>query len=442
MITSLPTKNRRERGQSLVETALLLPILLLIIAGLVEISNLIIIQSKVDTAARIGARFGANGGEPAGIRVAALNSVTQTLELEEGMWDMWVFEGTLNSIGTAFSVWNWEHVYGEGQTEAYAGVQEIELQQDVLENLRSQGDQNAAGVKIVGMLIHHDVETILGLENYIQGLNSVRGFAVMEVAPVMEINTLDGCDAFPLIIEYGQRSTNETEYNSIRRQDWDYPRNNNIPAFSSFVGHVDDIPLAEAIEGSLYLFRSSQSAAAGNCPPGGCNVYEIGGVNTNVDFVAWSVDPAYEPDSWNNLQEAQASLTWPGNSGSTDPAVAYIDPVIGPSSQNGMHAWDPITGAYDTVSQTKFNSNYGIIKQLFDVMIDRGRVLRFLAYDRDLPGGGWVETPRVNITDSEGAYKIRGFVLGRIVGYKLSGSDHWIMIEMLRWDDSCGQRAP
>ncbi|MCA9986585.1 MAG: pilus assembly protein, partial [Anaerolineales bacterium] len=68
-------KRRNERGQSLVETALLLPILLLIIAGLVEISNLIIAQSKTDTAARIGARFGANGGEPDGIRIAALNSL-------------------------------------------------------------------------------------------------------------------------------------------------------------------------------------------------------------------------------------------------------------------------------------------------------------------------------------------------------------------------------
>ncbi|MCA9985623.1 MAG: pilus assembly protein, partial [Anaerolineales bacterium] len=69
------TFRQRERGQSLVETALLLPILLLIIAGLVEISNLIIAQSKTDTAARIGARFGANGGEPDGIRIAALNSL-------------------------------------------------------------------------------------------------------------------------------------------------------------------------------------------------------------------------------------------------------------------------------------------------------------------------------------------------------------------------------
>ena len=446
MIKALPKRNNREWGQSLVETALLLPILLIIIAGLVEISNLIVAQNKTSTAARIGARFGANGGEPEGIRIAALNSVTQTLELNEEMWDMWVFEGTLNSLGTAFTsgTWNWEHVYGLGQTEGYSDVNEIAVQQEILTDLRSEGDQNAIGVKIVGVMIRHDVETILGLENYIQGLNSVRGFAVMEVAPVMELNQLEGCDAFPLIIEYGQRSITEDIYNGIRTQDWDYPRNNDIPVFATdFPGHVPDIPVSEAMEGSVYLFESQQSASASGCPPGGCKVYELGGLNTNFDFVAWNVHNAYEPDSWNNRQEAENSITWPGNSGSTDPAVAYIDPVIGPSSQNGMHAYDPITGAYDTVSQAKWNANFGNFKQYINETIDYGRTLRFLTWDRDFPDGtSTVLTPDVLMENSEGAYKIRSFVLGRIIGYKLSGSDNWIMIEMLRADTSCGGRAP
>ena len=196
-----PQRNRRQRGQSLVETALFLPILLIIIAGLVEISNLIVAQSRADTAARAGARFGANGGEPAGVRIASLNTVTQTLDLDPNQWDMWVFEGTVNISGTAFTSgsWNWEHVYGLGYTNNFTDTDEITIQQRVLEDLRSQGDQNASEVKIVGVLIYHDVETILGLDVFIQGFNTVRGFAVMEVGPVMAATSLNGCHAFPIV---------------------------------------------------------------------------------------------------------------------------------------------------------------------------------------------------------------------------------------------------
>ena len=116
------TKERKdERGQSLTEVALFLPIIMLIIVGLVEISNLIVVQSRAETAARIGARFGANGGEAQGIRIAALNSLTQTIDLDETLWDMWVFEGTVNISGTAFTIdsWDWNHIYGLGQTSSF-----------------------------------------------------------------------------------------------------------------------------------------------------------------------------------------------------------------------------------------------------------------------------------------------------------------------------------
>ena len=406
-------KRRNERGQSLVETALLLPILLLIIAGLVEISNLIIAQSKTDTAARIGARFGANGGEPDGIRIAALNSLTQTLELDEARWDIWVFQGTINDIGTAFTneTWSWEHVYGLGQTHDYTQTNEISVQQNVLEDLRTQGDQNAANIKVIGVLMLHDVETILGLENYIQGMNTVRGFAVMEVAPVTTAKVTEGCSAFPIIVEYGQRSVNPATYSGITN--WQYPAS--PPLLGSFLGHSPDMPLDTAPEGSVFYFSAPNS-------------YPLGGLTTNFDWLAWNNDENPASD----LDQLLASLTWPGNSISADPDVAYDDPATG---QPGLHALNPdVPTTYDLVSKSLVSGNSTNVGSIMQEHVTRRRGIRLVVWERDLAGGG------IDATFS--AYKIRGFVVGRIVGYQLSPTEgtHWLMVELIRWETSCGQR--
>ncbi|MBK9051336.1 MAG: pilus assembly protein [Chloroflexi bacterium] len=51
----------QQRGQSLVEVAVFLPVALIIIAGLVELSLFLVTQNRVTTASREAARFGANG---------------------------------------------------------------------------------------------------------------------------------------------------------------------------------------------------------------------------------------------------------------------------------------------------------------------------------------------------------------------------------------------
>ena len=415
MAVRRPINRRFETGQSLVETALILPFLLIIIAGLVEIGQLIIIQSRADTAARIGARFGANGGEPDGIRIATLNSVTQTLSLDEEKWDIWVFNGRINDLGTAFTIesWSWEHVYGLGLTTRFASTSESSVQQDVLEHLRSEGDQNASELNVVGVLIYHDVETILGLENYIRGLNSVRGFAVMEVAPVVTARVTEACSGFPIILEYGQRSISTTSYNGITN--WEYPAYADRPNLSSFLGHQADLPLDQAPEGSVFYFSAPNS-------------YPLGGITTNFDWLAWNKD---NPDP--ALDQLQASLTWPGNSVNADPLVAYADPVTG---LPGMHALDPANpSTYDLVLKAPVTIDSSI-RDIMHEHVERGRGIRLLVWERDLSGDGYISTP-------EQAYKIRGFAVARIIGYQLepSSGTHWIMVELLRWETSCGARS-
>ena len=58
--------NIKKKGQSLVEFALVLPILLLLIFGLVEFGRLIFTYIAVNTAAREAARYGSAVGEAGG----------------------------------------------------------------------------------------------------------------------------------------------------------------------------------------------------------------------------------------------------------------------------------------------------------------------------------------------------------------------------------------
>lgn len=65
---------KSERGQALVETALVLPVLLLLIMGMVELGRLGNAYLVVTHAARHGVRFGATGGNNSGIVEKAKNA--------------------------------------------------------------------------------------------------------------------------------------------------------------------------------------------------------------------------------------------------------------------------------------------------------------------------------------------------------------------------------
>src|SRR5512146_1238312 len=59
-------KNRKNRGQGLLEFALALPIFLLLVLGVIEFGRLLAVVSSVTTAAREGARYGSAAGVVSG----------------------------------------------------------------------------------------------------------------------------------------------------------------------------------------------------------------------------------------------------------------------------------------------------------------------------------------------------------------------------------------
>ena len=102
------TQKKSQRGQSLVEVALFFPIFIILLAGLVEVSQLLITQNRVSSAARAGTRFASDGGEDSGIVTVVLNNITQTLQTDQGVWDIWSVRATMNPDGNGIEDEDWE----------------------------------------------------------------------------------------------------------------------------------------------------------------------------------------------------------------------------------------------------------------------------------------------------------------------------------------------
>lgn len=392
-------KKHRERGQSLVETALILPVLLIILAGLVEISQLAITKNRVSQAVRTSARFGATGGQDEGMVTVALNTITQTLDMSAGVWDLWVIRGHMNPSGTDFSPGTWEftHVYGISNTVAFTSVNEANIRQEILNDLRANvADSVLSDVDIVGMYALHDVESILGLDAlpWLTGFYSIRGLNYMRKTAAEVVQT-NGCDAFPISVLQGIRSLGVGS--SSYPTNFDYPS----PAppgpaepNSPFVNHRDNQPLNTAREGDLFVIADNLG---------------------QLDWLRWTTAIG---DSGTALAN---SLRWPGNSldYTTVPAPGYVDPDD--SSDTSLHVGDRV------LSTDQFNN--GPVRAQLNGHVDTGRQLRFIVREAaDPPGGG---------------VRINQFAVFRLHGYHLdSGGGSWLLAEFIRLDNSCGQQQP
>lgn len=405
-----------QRGQSLVEVALFFPIFIIMLAGVVEISNIIITQNRVSSATRAGARFGADGGENEGIKNVVLNTVTQTLELDQEFWDVWVVRGTVNETGDAIESWEFSHVYGISNTQQFDTVDEAAIQQEVLEQLQRDelGNQQAgiaADIEFVGTFAMHDIDSILGLNALPQfaSITSVKDLTVMRVLG-FGLNATDGCDGFPIVVEEGQRSVTEGLYNAIVVGSPNfYPQP--APAYVTFYNHRPDKPFSEAHEGDIYLVQNGGGGGG----------------------FGWLV--------WNKYVNASAgtlggSLTWPGNSkdyvtpanGQNPPNPPYPYTVYG--YINPLDPFDKDMNIGDWVMSDTGAVNSEGVRNVLRGHIDSGRQLRLLLYN-NFTGSG-----------SNARYQISGFAIFRLLGFQLSANGQngsFILAEFIRWDDSCGQ---
>lgn len=144
----------KERGQGLVEMALVLPLLLLLVVGAVELGMALNRQITVVNAAREGARFGAAGASPDDIREAVLSATSQMFDFTEGDSVVFVIHAEVNDEGDDFAEWI-VNAWPEGADAPHVAPREV------LAELRAEGD--AKGVKLVIVDVEYDHRSLLGL---------------------------------------------------------------------------------------------------------------------------------------------------------------------------------------------------------------------------------------------------------------------------------------
>jgi hypothetical protein len=217
-------RQRESRGQSLVEVALFLPILIFMLVGVVEVSTLLNTQNKVGTSARIASGYGAanlddydraNWGEPAPTALemgqVTVNSITQTLVLDPNRWDVWAIRAMTNEDGTDFAVFDHTHVYGDHQvvTEADWTALQVGVEARMLEEIQSW-QEGAANLEVVATAPYYAQDTVLGVKIWQWvGLRDVRGLNVMRVGTR---EPFAGCPILPITIRRDQYSLYPTNW--------------------------------------------------------------------------------------------------------------------------------------------------------------------------------------------------------------------------------------
>ena len=394
--------SRGERGQSLVEAALIMPILVLFIAGIVEFSNLVITQNRVSTASRAAARFGANGGEDEGMVLVALNAVTDTMDLSPERWDMWAIRGEVNGDGDGFVSFQADHVYGAMQTARYTttltSILSGTLQAEVLYRLQQEFDGSeiiinpgqAAELKFIGMLVLYDTKFILGLDSLFDLVNSAKTIRQLHVMrrTGLDIETTNGCTGvFPIGIEANIRSLTPASYPD--EDEFDYP--NPPPVLAQFINNVGDVPLDEANEGYVYKLDFGYG-------PG--------------DF-SWLQWLQTTPD---NAATLAASLQWPG-----DNHLQFHDYYENDDVQMHIGDWSAINTGNDIWSASSIIST-------ISSDIDADRSMRLIIWHEGFNNGQ--------------ALKIDGFAIFQVAGFHFDPANpgnSWLLLQFIRHDASCGQ---
>ncbi|MEM7331347.1 MAG: TadE/TadG family type IV pilus assembly protein, partial [Chloroflexota bacterium] len=414
---------RRSNGQALVETALFLPIFLVILAGVVEVSQFVVTTNRLTSAARAGTRFASNGGEDAGVLSAFRNSITNTMNVDENIWDVFTIRATLNGDGTGFSDWEFNHIYGISNTQTLTPINQLDvaaLQTRILDDLQFDEDGNRitnvntelADLRIVGTYIIHDMESLLNLDATpaLSSIYSVNSLNVMRISGLNVVSS-DGCAAFPLALGLGARSiSGDTTGGDPFPTDFQYPLV--APNYFQFVRHQPNISLDNGTpEGTIFR-------------------YFLGTSNANFQYLKWNQQITSPAD-----ETLANSVRWPGDSldysDHADPGIplaeygyvvrGYAEP--GNTLDTELHIEDFVA---PSTAQLANDITFGMVNDPLNESIALGRDLRLIVFNSLEGGSGNIIIARF------GVFKIRG--------YGGAGTaNEWILVEFTRWDDTCGQ---
>ena len=486
-------------GQSLVEFSLFLPILLFLLIGLVEVGNLLNTKNRVVTASRMGAGYGAanfDGGPWSIIAdnmgVAALNTVTETMPLDRNLWDVWSIRALTNGDGSDFVAgtagFESNHVFGDFAVVAsgeWTTTLETQIRNEMLAALQSCDSDGAApfdcaaDLEVVASVPFFDLDTIVGVQFWQwAGLRRVDGLTVMRVD---ERPGFAGCPILPMTIRLQQYSVYPTDYEGPARvyrtepafdelqgpgdppgpdpvalfpapEEFDYPEppkqnkvsdpsppvyrlapgfdgTNGVFSSTTFIRNLPGEPLSRAKAGYVYWAREEVD----NTPVG------------NLGWLTW------RDESGNTSTPVlAASLDFPGNftdpvdgyptglmdyDQSDDPCPSYPDAVAEGYDGNNCGNGDGRLVTYEWAANSVGNKSANAIHDAMEFYVNNPEVTPFLIiYDET---NSPIGDPDDQLTGANLHYRVYEFAKVRVLGYKLSSSNKWVLFEFLGWGDQC-----
>ncbi len=453
-------KSLTSGGQSLVETALFLPILIFMLAGIVEVSNLLITQNRVTTSSRMAAGFGASNydrdnwaadqtGTAYDMGVVALNTVTETMDLDNDLWDVWSIRAQTDISGT-ITFFEATHVYGNNVvvTASEWAAMEPEIIQSIEESLQSACPEApgscAADLEVVASVPFHNIDVILGLNIWQwTGLQRIRGFTVMRVRPIVEAS---GCPILPIAVRLKQYSLYPSNWDpGAGDQPYLWFPEDPVDLFPSGNGPdgfewPDPAPLY--ISNSTYPYVVSANAQFASNTPGVPLWQAISNDPSYRGNLYWAREQGNAGNfgwlSWrdtNNQPDLEASLTYPGNFLDLD--AGYPG---GPSDTNTTNDPPSITGDGDGMLETgewitNYDGNTSSVEGIMQDYVDKETWVSLMVFDITND-----ELAGVHTTGNHIEYRAFSFITVKIRGFSFQGTneDKWILFEFLSAGINCG----
>lgn len=394
----LPRENVRH-GQSFVELALVLPVLLIIVAGAVEVGNILTVYNRVQLAAREGARFGAAGGS--NIKEIIEQTSSESLAWDEEVLTAWTIRPSID-LSTTPSQWQnatvdmpWgveeKCIFGERCADTSNPVTPGEVLNDV-DEIDIPAGIDLTNVTFVVVVVRYEVDTILNLE-YFQpgdvardGRTPVWSYSIMvqEIDETTVNRLSSGCSAYPIML------------NSLL-----------IP---------DDI-----VEGDL-IYTDGTSVPLDSDPT-------QGGSAGGFSYASWRSTqfglgnlygpPCGSPSGWEgSLCSSTVSL---------DPNVGFLE--LGDPGDTELHRGDWVLSE---LMPPPAEAPVQTLPLLNDHMAT-GRALRIIVYTyADGSNPRYYEAPGTGSYWWQ--YRIDGFAIVKIA----AADTGEITFEWVRWDSSCG----
>ena len=188
----------REDGQSLVEVAFMLPVLMLLVIGIVEMGNALTIYNQTINAAREGARFGSMGGSDTGVTTIVQGASSYLVNYNDTNSDLYVVRAQLAGTAPGCSVITDTFSCNPVLNTEYLDTQCVSAD-ELVARLDTQGISNC-DLDVIAVDLHYRSPSLLGLPLVKQLSEGVpmRSLTVMRLETPRPLASL--CNVYPIAI--------------------------------------------------------------------------------------------------------------------------------------------------------------------------------------------------------------------------------------------------